>query len=345
MNGFVLLYYLVIGASSAALITGVTRSRGRVAGSAATVHDAMEAAFLSGGPARVTDSALAALAEDGRITVGGPGIVAVARPSAREPVERAVLAALAEAPSGALHLLRFAVMRSPAVQEIGDGLAARGLMAEPGAGRGWAVWGGVQAVVCFLGFPLAMLLTFATFFTSDGEIGVPFIIKVVPAVFGGIVVGMVFASRARRRVTGGGKDALAAYGRTHALDPSAAVRVALHGLRALPDPLLQAQLIAAARMGSGPGRRGRTTSASSSSSSSSSFYDPAVTAAVWCGAPGSGGSGCGSSSGGGGSSCGGGSGSSCSSGSSCGSSGSSCGGGSGSSCGSSSSSSCGSSSS
>ncbi|GAA1374099.1 TIGR04222 domain-containing membrane protein [Streptomyces beijiangensis] len=345
MNALLLLCYLVIGVSSAGLIATTVRARGHASG--ASVHDLMEVAFLSGGPARVTDTALAGMSEDGRITVGGPGIVAVQRPVAQEPVERAVLAALAEAPSGALHLLRNEVMRSPAVQEIGDGLAARGLMVEPRARRKPAVWGIAQFAGCAIGLPLSIFATVLEFnAVGVGESPFPFVAKVLPALVGGMLTGVVCSAVSGRRVTGSGKAALAAYRAAYAQHPAAAVRVALHGLRALPDPLLQAQLFAAARLGVG---RGTTRP----SSSSSSHFDPhtsasATPAVVWCGSSTPGGSSCGSSGGGGGSSCGGSSGSSCGggSGSSCGgSSGSSCGGSSGSSCGSSSGSSCGSSSS
>ncbi|TQK51265.1 uncharacterized protein (TIGR04222 family) [Streptomyces sp. SLBN-118] len=323
------LVYLAVGASSAALIVRSSSARPGHA-TAGPVQDVYEAAFLSGGPARVVDAAIAALHADGRVEIGGPGIVSVRHPLAHDPVERAVFEQLAAAPTGALHTLRLAVMRHPAVQEIGDGLAARGLMTTPGQNRGLRVWGISQGVLSLLALPVAFVLTIISF-VRDENPGVPFVVMAFPALIAGCVIGLVVAGRARRRITTAGQHALRSYGIQYAQAFSAAHLVALHGLRAVPDPALQAQLVAAAR---NPAAR-----TGSHSPSSTDFV------AVWC-AGSSPGSGCGSSgcgAGSGGSS--GDSGSACSSGSSCGgSSGSSCGSSGGSSCGSSSGSSCGSSS-
>ncbi|MFG3404971.1 TIGR04222 domain-containing membrane protein [Streptomyces sp. NPDC048142] len=121
-----LLVTVVVAVSSVGLVVGAARGRARRPRPApgAALHDLYEAAFLNGGPARVVDTALAALHADGRLVVGGPGIVGARRARANDLVERAVFQELAAAPSGALHGLRDAVMRHPAVQEIGDGLAA-----------------------------------------------------------------------------------------------------------------------------------------------------------------------------------------------------------------------------
>ena len=100
----------------------------------------MEIAFLAGGPARVADAAIAALYEDGRLAIGGPGVVTVRQAVARDQVEQAVLDTLARTPGGALAMLRAGTMRSAAVQQIGDRLEARGLMrirGAPGSGGGW----------------------------------------------------------------------------------------------------------------------------------------------------------------------------------------------------------------
>lgn len=156
MNTVALLVDLGVVVSCVLLIVGLARARGGAGGS---VHDLYEAAFLNGGPGRVVDTALTAMHVDGRIAVGGPGIVAVQRADARDPVERAVLQEHAMAPSGALHTLREAVMRHPAVQEIGDGLAARGLLAAPAAGRTWRRWGIAQGLVCVLAVPLTVVAT------------------------------------------------------------------------------------------------------------------------------------------------------------------------------------------
>lgn len=88
MNTVALVLTISVALSSTLLIISVRRA-GR--GPGGPVHDLSEVAFLNGGPGRVVDTALAAMHADGRLVVGGPGIVAVQRPVAHDPVERAVL--------------------------------------------------------------------------------------------------------------------------------------------------------------------------------------------------------------------------------------------------------------
>lgn len=341
MNVLALILTLVVAVSSTLLIRGLSRAR---RGPGGPVHDLSEVAFLNGGPGRVVDTALAAMQADGRLLVGGPGIVAVQRPVAHDPVERAVLQEQAAAPTGALHTLRDAVMRHAAVQEIGDGLAARGLLAAPGATRTWRRWGTAQGLLCLLGFPVAFVLTLVQLAAVDGDTGsaFPFFLKAFPALVAGTVIGFACATAARSRITGAGRAAAAAYRIAQAYRTDPAHLVATVGPRALPDPELRMHLMSAAL--TRPASRRRPSHHTSDSSGL------LLAPAVWCAGARPGGGGCGSSSGGSGggsgsscnsgTSCG--SGSSCSSGSSCGSgsscsSGSSCGGGGGgSSCGSSS---------
>ncbi|MFE3641145.1 TIGR04222 domain-containing membrane protein [Streptomyces sp. NPDC059169] len=327
--------YVAVGLSSALLFRGTRASRHASGG---RVHDMLEAAFLYGGPARAADTALAAMQADGRLAVGGPGIVSVVRPVAHDPVERAVVHEAAVAPNGALHTLRFAVMRNPAVQEIGDGLAARGLMLRPGTSRTWRTWGVVQLVSCALVFPLSIALTVVEYAGHDRSTGLPFpfVLKVLPAWPAGLIIGIVCLSAAGRRVTASGRRAAGEFRAAHVHDADAGHRVALRGVRGLTDPVFRRQLMTAAagaRAG-GSHHAGRT-------HTSDGGLDPAATyaatgAVMWCAASGhdsggSGGGGCGGAGGdscgssGPGGSCGGGSGG----GSGCGSSsGSGCGGGS-----------------
>lgn len=335
MNTLALVLTLAVAVSSVALVVATRRAGLRGGGTDAHVHDLFEEAFLKGGPARAVDTALTRMHTDGRLTVGGPGIVVVRRNEAHDAVERAVLQELAAAPSGALHTLRENVMRHPAVQEIGDGLAARGLLVPPGESRTRRTWGLALGIGGIVGFPVSIALTITQYALYDGfaEIPFPFVLKVLPALVVGAVVGLVTASGARSRLTGAGRGAAEAFraANAHVTDP--AHLVATQGLGALSDTELRAQLTTAARQR----RAGHSSSAHSSSSSSASAA--AFVPVVWCAGVGPGGGGCGGSSGGGGGS---GTGSSCSSGSSCGSGGgSSCGGGGGSSCGGGGGSSCG----
>ncbi|GGT31889.1 hypothetical protein GCM10010271_39900 [Streptomyces kurssanovii] len=317
MGLLALAVHLAVGLSSLFLIIRVSAAQPPSRG-AASVHDVYEAAFLAGGPGRVVDAALTALHSDGRIAVGWPGVLSVMRPVARDPVERAVFSVLPFAPNGALHTVRLHTMRSPAVQELGDALAAGGLMVPPGHGTGLARWGVTQSVVCFLGLPVAFVLTVAEFLgdTSGGS-GSPFVFLLFPVLIVGAVIGSFQAARARRRVTPAGRSALGAYRLAHSRTRDPAGLVALHGVRGVPDFALRRQLGAAVRVRTTGGAAGGVSDASS-------YALPYAGEAVWCAGSSSdsgGGSGCGAS---GGSGCG---------GSGGGSSGSSCGGSSGSSCG------------
>ncbi|MFW3471446.1 TIGR04222 domain-containing membrane protein [Streptomyces microflavus] len=341
MNTLALLLTLGVALSTALLIAKVVASRsGRPsAGPSPAVHDLYEAAFLNGGPARVADTALTALYADGRVLIGGPGIISVRHPHANDPVERAVFQELSTAPSGALHMVREAVMRHPAVQEIGDGLAQRGLLVLPAASRPVRRWALVQGVSCFVALPLSILLTVLQYMAHDSpfDMPFPFVLKMLPAILLGGIGGLVVAAAAANRITRAGRRAAQAFRAANAYTVTPPYLVANLGLRALPDPVLQAQLIAAARLHASAGR-----SRSRRSGSRSPGYVGGTAAAtgfaattVWCADAGPGHTSCGGSSGGGsGSGCGGGSGSSCGGGAGCGGSGSSCGGSSGgSSCG------------
>ncbi|MFB7179274.1 TIGR04222 domain-containing membrane protein [Streptomyces sp. NPDC056257] len=351
MNLLAVAVWTAVAVSSFLLLRGVRRGRPAAAGPGAALHDLSEAAFVVGGPATVVDAALVSMLGDGRLVVGGPGIVQV-RPGARagDPAERAVLQAHAGAPSGWLYQVRYAAMCDPAVQEIGDALADRGLIRPPGSGRSRRRWGLVQTVVCALLIPVSLVLTFVGLALDSGA-QVPFIVKVLPVLVIGIVVGVIGSVRARSRVTGAGLRALRALRSAYVNDRTPHVQTALFGLRGLRDPYLRQQLVPAARgtrlAAAQSGARSHHTHTHTHTHGSSSDSSDVLLPVVWCAASdgGSGGSGCGASGGcaSSGSGCGGGSGSGCSggSGSSCGSSsGSSCSSSSGSSCSSSSSSSC-----
>ncbi|MGW8782242.1 TIGR04222 domain-containing membrane protein [Streptomyces sp. NPDC055796] len=347
MNVLAVAIWIAVIVSTLVLFLGVRRSRPRPVRPAPRLHDLSEAAFTAGGPGAVVDSALVSLLGDGRLVVGGPGIVAL-RSGARagDLAERAVFEALRQAPSGWLYQVRYAAMLDPAVQETGDALAARGLLAVPGSGRRWRRWGLAQVVVCAVWVVASLPLTFVAMALESGSGSqVPFVLKVLPVLLAGIVMGCVLAARARQRLTPAGRAALREIRAHHMNDQTPHVQTALYGLRGLRDPALREQLVTAARgtrLAAAQARSARrgspsSTSSSSSSSSSSGVYcgsSAEVLPVVWCaGSDGGSSSGsCGSS----GSGCSGG-GSGCSGGSSC-SSGSSCSGGSGSSCSSSSSS-------
>ncbi|MFD7896420.1 TIGR04222 domain-containing membrane protein [Streptomyces sp. NPDC059568] len=314
--------HLAVAVSSVLLISAVVRLRRR--GQGGPVHDVMEAAFLGGGPGRVADAAIAGMHADGRMVIGGPSIVSVPHPVARNEVEQAVIQEHAMAPSGALHTLRLAVMRGPAVQRVGDALAARGLLVPPAEARGPRRWGGIQALVCFIGLPVCFVLAIMVFVAGSvpGD-GSPAGFSLLPTLFAGVVVGMVCSSVTGRRITAAGQRALREFVAAHPYGGGASADrlVAAYGITALPDPVLQRQLRAAALPRSGH-RFSTVGHTSAEAVAWCSGGDPG--SGTGCGGSGSGcgANSCGSSGGSSGSSCGGGS------GSSCGGGGSSCGGGS-----------------
>lgn len=199
--------YAGIGASSLLLVLGVVLVRLRPASARRTealAQDVWEMAFLAGGPGRVVDAALAGMHEDGRLAVGGPGVVTVRQALARDAVEAAVLDAITGTPGGALATLRATAMRSPAVQGVGDRLAARGLLRHPGPGRGWRRWAGVQMAACGVLFFVGVLVSVAG---ADGAAVPPFF-ATLPAVVGGLIVASLCRKAFARRITKAGSFAL-----------------------------------------------------------------------------------------------------------------------------------------
>ncbi|MEV0117561.1 TIGR04222 domain-containing membrane protein [Streptomyces sp. NPDC050844] len=336
MEVLTICYFVLVTASSVVLAVGLAAALHADVRQPDAQHqavfDPLEAAFLAGGPGRVTDAVITAMHEDGRLAIAGPGIVGILRPEARNPVEGALLQVHAAAPSGALHWLRIGVMRSPAVQALGDALARRGLMVRPEALARWRVKARLHNVVTFAGFFVVCIFGFAG--AGDGPSGDsvtgPMVLLFVGVFIGGLT-GSLCAKSAGSRVSTTGRTALDQYRAANAHAYDAMNRVAIGGLNGVLDPELRAQLIAA--YGIRPVRR--ATPHSPSYSGGSGFVCSTGSPA-WCGGGGGGGSacgggGCGSSGGGGGSSCGGGGGgggSSCG-GSSGGGGGGGCGGGGG----------------
>ncbi|MFH9424369.1 TIGR04222 domain-containing membrane protein [Streptomyces sp. NPDC017529] len=329
-----LLVTLAVAASSVLLVARTVRivralPRPKRLGNAD--HDLWKIAFLSGGPARVADAAIAGMHQDGRLAVGGPGVVTVRQPVAYDPVETAVLDSLARTPDGSLGTLRRHVMHAPAVQAVGDGLAARGLMRHPRTGRPWRLYAAWQAGICAAGLALVLLFTLTGAITH-AQSQPPFVVTILPAALAGTVVGWKCRKALGRRVTRAGAAVVkaAAAGVVTNAAQSAALLVALGSTALLVDDVLREQLTeaqrsAAAASAYSPSPVGTSGGSSGSPGSGCGWNVPDGNPDTsWCGSScgGGTGSGCGSSSGGSG---GGDSGSS-SGGSSCGSS-SSCGGG------------------
>lgn len=329
------LVYWAVAASSVVLVVGTVHAR-RATPSPKLVgappHDLWESAFLAGGPGRVADAAVAGMHSDGRLAIGGPGIVSARGPAvSHDPVESAVLDALAQTPGGSLPRLRATIMRSGAVQQIGDRLAARGLLHHPDTSRPWRRLAKAQIGFCMAVFFFGIFLS-VTGNLDDGAPKhpqqLPFVFKVTPAVFAGILIGSLCRNAVGRRLTKAGKRELKRFrtaNETLAAAPvdgaqPAALAVAVGGAALLMDQLLRDHLLAAQQAVAASA--GTATVTASGGPDSGTGWSSPADGAVWCGSSGGsgcGGSSCGASSGGGhgGSSRGGGS---SGGGSSCGSS-------------------------
>ncbi|MCX9190691.1 hypothetical protein C3Y87_04540 [Carbonactinospora thermoautotrophica] len=88
----------------------------------------LESAFLAGGPRRVVDTVLVAMVWEGRLRASRNGTLSAVIYAPRNPVEAAVHAALGPGNLRQVAAVRAEVMRHPAVQGIGDRLAALGLL-------------------------------------------------------------------------------------------------------------------------------------------------------------------------------------------------------------------------
>ncbi|MGW1175873.1 TIGR04222 domain-containing membrane protein [Kitasatospora sp. NPDC002543] len=308
----------------------------------------LDTAFLSGGPGRVFDTALVRMHMSEQAVVSRSGLVTLTGGKPYDAVDKAVQDAVGPTGSRQLGSLRPAVMRSAAVQEIGDRLADRGLLRRPERLR--------RARTARRLLWLAMLVVVASAVAAelldDGVPGRERPNLWVPGIL--LLVGLVTllaTPPVKSRITPAGERQLSLMqGRPWTPNAGMPPRLAggallgalaLGGLAAagMDDQELQAAMLAAStedeavRQAAAANASGASSSSSSSSSSCSSGSDGG--SAAWCGSSdsgSSGSSGCGSSTSG----CG-------SSSSSCGSSSSSSCGSSSSSCGSSSSSSCGSS--
>ncbi|WP_309031146.1 TIGR04222 domain-containing membrane protein [Streptomyces alfalfae] len=103
-----------------------------------------EAAFLSGGPARVADLALVAMAGARRLLIAHTGWATVVDPEGRDDIERSVLGAIGPAGQSRIAPIRRGAAGADAVRALADRLVAAGLAVPEGAGEGVAA--GVRQV-------------------------------------------------------------------------------------------------------------------------------------------------------------------------------------------------------
>ncbi|MGW7448222.1 TIGR04222 domain-containing membrane protein [Kitasatospora sp. NPDC054795] len=297
----------------------------------------LDTAFLSGGPGRVFDTAVVRMHMSEQVVISRSGLVTLTGSKPYDAVDKAVQDAVGPTGSRQLGSLRHTVMRSAAVQEIGDRLADRGLLRRPERLRRART----ARRLLWLALLLVVASAVASLLLDDGAAGHDRPNLWVPGLllFGGLTA-LLATVPVKGRITPAGQRQLSLMQGTP-WKPNAGMpprlaggallgALALGGLAAagLDNPELEAAMLTASAEEEAV-RQAVAANASSSSSSSSSSSASSCSSgssgsdggsASWCGSSDSGSSGS--------SSCG-------SSSSSCGSSSSSCGSSSSSSCGSS----------
>ncbi|WP_448316143.1 TIGR04222 domain-containing membrane protein [Streptomyces sp. CO7] len=93
-----------------------------------------EAAFLAGGPGRVADLALVAMARERRLLLAHTGWATVVDPRGRNAVEDAVLTAIGPGGQRRIPLVRTAAAAAEAVRDLADRLVTAGLAVPERAG-------------------------------------------------------------------------------------------------------------------------------------------------------------------------------------------------------------------
>lgn len=108
-------------------------------GPAAGAHDLdlYDVAFLAGGPARVVDTALVALARAGKLRIHAPGELATADLTRRHPVEAAVLDAVGPAGHRSADTVRWRLADDDRLLDVGRRLRSGGLLGRAGALVPW----------------------------------------------------------------------------------------------------------------------------------------------------------------------------------------------------------------
>ncbi|MFC9115909.1 MULTISPECIES: TIGR04222 domain-containing membrane protein [Streptomyces] len=94
-----------------------------------------EAAFLSGGPARVADVTLVAMARQRRLLLAHTGWATVVDPRGRDDMERTVIGAIGPDGQSPIAPVRKAAAATEAVRALADRLVRAGLAVPEGAGR------------------------------------------------------------------------------------------------------------------------------------------------------------------------------------------------------------------
>ncbi|MFI1167884.1 TIGR04222 domain-containing membrane protein [Streptomyces sp. NPDC020801] len=127
-----------------------------------------EAAFLSGGPARVAEVTLVSMARQRRLLLAHTGWATVVDPRGRDEMERSVIGAIGPEGQSRIAPVRAATAAADAVRSLADRLVSAGLAVPDGAST--TVAAGVRAVRAAA---VAVLALGATALLLPGPTGMP----------------------------------------------------------------------------------------------------------------------------------------------------------------------------
>lgn len=204
-----------------------------------TLH---EAAFLSGGPTRVVDLTLVAMARGRRLLLAHTGWVTVVDPEPEDEWERSVLGAIGPRGQSPLAPVRRAAAAGDAVRGLADRLVAAGLAVPDGGGGRTTVAGAVRQVRVAAAAVVALGVV-ALLMPQDGGaedwlvalwFGLPLLLSVSC-----LAIARVEAHPYARWASPAGQRLLAAAVAAERADRELAL-VAVRGTRALDEPAMRA---------------------------------------------------------------------------------------------------------
>ncbi|WP_329124334.1 TIGR04222 domain-containing membrane protein [Streptomyces sp. NBC_01465] len=199
-----------------------------------------EAAFLAGGPHRVTDLTLISMHRRRRLLLAHTGWATVVDPEGQDDLERSVLRAIGPAGQARTAAIRTAAAAADAVRTLADRLVHAGLAVPENARTDIAA--GVRAVraatVLVLAMAAAALLMVDQSNTGRGPIAAWFSLPLV-LTLGCLAIARIEVHPYTRWASAEGQRLLAALGD---VEPDYLTAVAVRGLRAVDDPALRAAL-------------------------------------------------------------------------------------------------------
>ncbi|MFE1291964.1 TIGR04222 domain-containing membrane protein [Streptomyces sp. NPDC058751] len=228
---------------AASLDTGASPDADAARGHDLTLY---EAAFLSGGPARVADLTLVSMARQRRLLLAHTGWATVVDPRGRDDMERSVIGAIGPEGQSRIAPLRTATAAADSVRRLADRLVAAGLAVPDGTRT--TVAGGVRQVQAAAAAVLALgataLLLPGQTPGSDVPVAVWFLLPLILTVSSLVIArievnpGSRWASPAGQRLLG----TLARHSAASGDDRTYLTSVAVLGIRAIGEPELRAAL-------------------------------------------------------------------------------------------------------